>query len=76
MSFVPEPRLPSDGAAPHIIEVDLPAPEVAIFRTRTSTIVLVDRRVPRDRRRKAIAAARVLATIDDAPLPMARCGRA
>jgi len=68
MSFVPEPRQSLDGADPHVIISDLPSPEVAIFRVRSSTIVLIDRRVDRERRRKAIDAARALATLDVAPM--------
>jgi len=49
------------------VETDLPAPEVAILRTDTSTLVLVDRRADPERRRRALAAAQVLATLDDPP---------
>jgi hypothetical protein len=69
-SASPIPTLP--GTDPHIIETDLPAPEVAILRTRTGVLALVDRRVDPERRRRALAAARVLATLDEPPAPRGR----
>ena len=49
----------------HIVEVDLPVPEVAIFDIdQTGLVLAVDRRVTPERLDRALAAARVLATLD------------